>query len=173
MVLNDTIEFQSASFLVTLTVIGNMLFQTFGCNTQNFFSQNLIAKQAIIIFLFYFALGHTNSENNHPRDTLIAAIAMWVFFILLTSNNIYFVCAAILIYALTYFLKDLANYYHKKDSKTHAHFVNKLRWFIQSGNYIAVGIIVIGFLWQLLHQFKYNGTKWSIPVFLFGAPKCA
>ena len=67
-------------FLLILAVSGNFVAETLGCKTQKLLTENMFAKNIIIILVIYFALGITNKNNINPLINMYTAIIIWIFF---------------------------------------------------------------------------------------------
>ena len=56
-------EAMKGIFLLILAVAGNFVAETLGCKTQKLLSENMLAKQVVILLILYFAIDFTSKHN--------------------------------------------------------------------------------------------------------------
>ena len=71
-------------FLLVLAVSGNFLSETLSCQSQKLLTDNMIAKQMIIVLVIYFAIILTSARGLHPGKALAYAVAIWAGYIMFT-----------------------------------------------------------------------------------------
>ena len=73
-------------FLLVLAVSGNFIAETLGCKSQKLLSENMYAKNIIIILIVYFALGVTDKENKtRPEENMLMSLQIWMFFLIFNN----------------------------------------------------------------------------------------
>ena len=83
----ETLSILRAVFLIVLSVCGNYVAETLGCQTQRLL-RNMWAKQALILFIIYFTIDFTDSTTQNPFHNLGKAFIVWVAFNMFTRMNI-------------------------------------------------------------------------------------
>ena len=70
-------------FLLILAISGNFLSETMGCQIQKLLTNNMFAKNIIILMVIYFSLGFASDQTNpHPWDIAKQTLFIWVFFLI-------------------------------------------------------------------------------------------
>ena len=84
-------------FLLILAVAGNFVAETLGCKTRKLLTDNMYAKQVIILSIIYFAIDFTNDQAAAPKDTFINTIIIWIAFLMFTKMNEWFTITCFLL----------------------------------------------------------------------------
>jgi hypothetical protein len=160
-------------FLLVLAVSGNFIAETLGCKSQKLLSENMYAKNIIIILIVYFALGVTDEENTRPEENMIMALQIWMFFLIFNKMNLYFTGLSLLLITTVLIGKNYIDYY-KKNNKNNEHdekieFIGKVSRNIFTVN---IGVIIIGFLMYFRKQFNDHSADFSFISFIFGKTQC-
>mgnify|MGYP000930985624 FL=1 len=160
-------------FLLVLAVSGNFIAETLGCKSQKLLSENMYAKNIIIILIVYFALGVTDEENTRPEENMIMALQIWMFFLIFNKMNLYFTGLSLLLITTVLIGKNYIDYY-KKNNKNNEHdekieFIGKVSRNIFTVN---IGVIIIGFLMYFRKQFNDHSADFSFISFIFGKVQC-
>jgi len=160
-------------FLLVLAVSGNFIAETLGCKSQKLLSENMYAKNIIIILIVYFALGVTDEENTRPEENMIMALQIWMFFLIFNKMNLYFTGLSLLLITTVLIGKNYIDYY-KENNKNNEHdekieFIGKVSRNIFTVN---IGVIIIGFLMYFRKQFNDHSADFSFISFIFGKAQC-
>ena len=169
----DMINVVTGIFLLVLAVSGNFIAETLGCKSQKLLSENMYAKNIIIILIVYFALGVTDEENTRPEENMIMALQIWMFFLIFNKMNLYFTGLSLLLITTVLIGKNYIDYY-KKNNKNNEHdekieFIGKVSRNIFTVN---IGVIIIGFLMYFRKQFNDHSADFSFISFIFGKVQC-
>jgi len=78
----------SGVWLVFIGVSGNFIAETLGCKTQKLLSESVLAKQAVVFAVLFFALSAL-SELSLLECILFAAVSQLVFILLTKQNESY------------------------------------------------------------------------------------
>ena len=93
-------------FLIILTIIGTTVENTFSCQTLKMLHRNTFAKQIVIICLIYFTIDFTNDKNKHPLETMKSTLFIWVCYIMMSKQTVYFVIALFIILISIYMINN-------------------------------------------------------------------
>ena len=170
----DIINVVTGIFLLVLAVSGNFIAETLGCKSQKLLSENMYAKNIIIILIVYFALGVTDKENKtRPEENMIIALQIWMFFLIFNKMNLYFTGFSLLLVTSVLIGKNYIDYY-KANNKNKEHdakieFIGNAAKKIFNVN---IGVIIIGFLMYFRKQFNEHSADFSFISFIFGKAQC-
>jgi len=172
----DSFKYIKAIFLLILAVSGNFVAETLSCSTQNILSNNMLAKQFVILLMIYFTLGFVGDNSVNPTINFVFTLLMYVIFICFTKMDIYFTLISIIILTLIYIIHSYSDYYKLLDTKDknikHKKTINRLENVIKLMSIILILIIVTGFVIYTNRQMKTHGANWSTRKFLFGVNVC-
>jgi len=158
-------------FLFTLVVVGNYIGELLGCSTQHLLNTNIYVKHFFGILTLYFPVGFISSyeDNEHPINTLMITILIYILFLLFTKMNIVFTVIVFFIFMIIYILGDYIKYYNYTNNKI---IVKKLKLIQQILFYAMIVLILIGFTTYFIKQYKEHHKNWSTLKFIFGTQKC-
>jgi len=165
-------------FLLILAVSGNFVAETFGCRTQQFLRENMIAKQVIIYSIIYFALSFTSEGHPYPIDLAKQSAFIWLVFLLFTKMSLTFTIIAFVLLACIYVIQSFILYYReqaKNESKNQKKYEETIQRFYvleKNATILVVVTIVIGFLLYFMKQYNEYYKTWSTINFIFGVKKC-
>lgn len=163
-------------FLLILAVAGNFIAEVMGCKTQNLLSENMFAKNFIVILSIYFSIGFASSNKVSPFTHFRRSILIWFFFIIFnkmtaTITNITFILLlSILI------LKNWIDYFTAVDEEENKSKIDTCFQLINMIFKIILVIMCIGFVTYFRKQYyDYKDTDegFDFNLFLFGKVKCA
>jgi hypothetical protein len=155
-------------FLIILAEYGNFVADTVGCNTQKFLSDNILAKQFIIVMIIYFSINFTSDTDVNPTINIIKALIVWVGFLMFNKMNLTFTITAFLLLVAVYIIDNYNQYYkiNKKNTET----LDK----IQKNIYLLIiGLTIIGFCIYLSNKYVEYKDVWSNVDFIFGKNSCS
>jgi len=167
--------------LLVLAVSGNFVGNTLGCKTQYHMTNNMYIKHALLIFITFFTLNYTASENENPTRHIVRAFAIWACYLLFTKQNITFTGISAGILVLTYIIDTFSSYYEKKletkdlnenyvkDNKQKVELLNTIKSYSFKAGIIT---ILIGFGLYLREKYVEYGNSFDILKFIFGKTTC-
>lgn len=157
-------------FLLILTVMGNFLGETMGCQIQRMLSRNMVVKQFVLLCLIYFTISFTGSFGENPYEVLQKSFFLWIFFVMFTRTNIWFASITFILLAVLYVLETFITYHTKeKDGKER---VVMLETYKARLMYVTIGITILGFLLYLYKQYNEH-RNFNILTFVFGKSVCS
>jgi hypothetical protein len=169
---SKTINTITGIFLLILAVSGNFVAETLGCKSQKLLSENMFAKNIIIILVIYFALGITDPNNKViPTENMTKSLVIWIFFVIFNKMSLTFTLISFVLLATILICKDFIDYYEANEEKD-GDKVKNLKDFVSNIFMINIVLIIIGFLLYFSKQYKEHYKNFSFPVFLFGKTKC-
>ena len=85
---NDAMEsIIKALLLLVLSISGNFLAETLGCQSQTLLD-NMLAKHLLILFMIYFTIDFTDKQHVNPFINLAKAFVVWIIFHFFTHMDI-------------------------------------------------------------------------------------
>jgi hypothetical protein len=167
--------------LLALAVSGNFVGNTLGCSTQFHMTNNMYVKHMLLIFMVFFTLNYSTTENENPSYQIFRAIMIWVCYLLFTKQNITFTILSAGILLLTYIVDTFSIYYEKKsedknlgekdknDNKEISELLKTFRTFSFLSGILA---IIIGFFIYYGEKNTEYGNEFNPLTFIFGKTKC-
>ncbi len=159
-------------FLLFLAVGGNYIAQTFSCKTQQLLLGNMYAKQAMVLFIIFFAIGFTDESNTSPFQKTQITILVWVLFLMFTKMNQLFTMVAFSLFTLAYYIQTYIVYYKNLKEKKYEEEITKLDRVYKTLVTITILTIVIGFMMYFTSQYADKKQNWSTLKFIFGNVNC-
>ena len=159
-------------FLIMLTIIGSVTESTFSCQTLKLLHQNMFAKQFVIICLIYFTIDFTDKKNNHPLNTLKNTIFIWISYIILTKQIIYFTIIIFLLLISLYIIYNYIDYLEDEKNNNNKELHGKLKKYAIYIKYALIIFSFIGFVLYFIKERKEHKKNYSLLKFFFGANKC-
>ena len=168
-------EFESvikAMLLLILSVSGNFLAETLGCQTQHILKKMYI-KHILLFSMIYFTINFTkrHNENIHPNLIIGKSLIVWVLFHLYSHLDIIPSILSILLIMIIYYLSNYRDYLHNKKEKD-THLDDKLKFYQKILMGALLTTIIVGFLIYLIEKKIEYKSKFDIKKFLFGVKKC-
>jgi hypothetical protein len=166
--------------LLVLAVSGNFVGNTLGCQTQFQMTNNMFVKHSILIFLIFFTLNYTTTENENPTDQIVRAFKIWICYILFTKQNITFTALSAGILIMTYIIDTFSIHYEKKledknleeEMNENKKMVDFLNIFKNVSFNLGILTIIIGFYMYFSEKYIEYGPKFNSIHFIFGKPSC-
>ena len=169
-------------FLLFLAISGNFLAETLGCQTQELFTNSIIAKQIMTFFIIYFTIDFSDANIEEPSVKLTKAGFVYLFFLLFTKMDLKpTVLVFILLFGI-YITSSYKKYYEakfkqqdkpSKEGKTaHSEKMASMGQTQQTLMGIVVVTILAGFfMYYREKQVEYKDT-FDLKKFIFGVVKC-
>lgn len=159
-------------FLLILAVSGNFVAETISCQSQKLLSNNMYAKNIVILMVIYFSLGFASSESSVNPNTLAGkSLLIWVFFLIFNKMDIQYTIISIIGLFIILVLKNFVDYYDATKENTEL-----VPILIKGMDYIFAGVcltVIIGFLFYFNKQYNDYRSSFSFLTFIFGKPSCA
>ncbi len=168
---SQNIDKLTGIFLLILAVCGNFVAETLSCQTQKLLSENMFAKNIVIIMIIYFAIGFTSETIINPLILLSQTIIIWVFFILFNKMTLPFTISSFIGLFGILFLNNYIKYY-KEDKDKDKNIILLLE---KINNYLFIFIcitILIGHSMYFSKQYNDYYKDFSYITFLFGKNTC-
>ena len=178
---NETMtDIIKATFLLTLSISGNFLAETLGCQSQKWL-QNMYVKHILILFMIYFTINFTQKKNTmvNPLINFVKAIVVWILFHLFTHMDILPTFFVIVLLMTVFVLSNYTIYLTEKMDRVSDEYkrnyikqINTIK-LIQEGAFIgSILIILLGFMLYYLEKHKEYKKRFSLLKFIFGVKKC-
>ena len=176
---SETLEsILKATLLLVLSVSGNFLAETLGCQSQKVL-ENMFVKHILIFFMIYFTIDFTQSDKNiiNPFVNVLKALSVWILFNLFTHMNIIPTFIVFIILMVLFFISNYRHYIdekikQEKKNKNLENLDNSLKLSQKILFVIIILIIIIGCIAYYLEKRKEYGRGFKIWKFIFGVKKC-
>ena len=157
-------------FLLLLAVSGNFIAETLGCKVQKLLTNNMYAKNIVIILITYFSLGLSNGNDAiSPLENFKNALLIWSAFIIFNKMNLIFTLVAFGLLTIKLVLFNYIEYYNKKGETSKS---EELKVYYNHLFSFNIGVIIVGFILYFMKQYKDYGKNFNLLKFLFGTLKC-
>ena len=154
-------------FIISATILTNFIGDTIGCKIQNIFSNNILLKYIIILFVIYTTITIIY-KNTTPTEHLIKSIYILILFILFTKNTLRMTILIGIFMILLFIIEDYINYYKNIKKPKKIENLNKISQYIK---YIILFCVICGHFIYILKQKKKFGIKFDI-FKLYKGKKC-
>lgn len=158
-----------ALLLLILSVCGNYLAETLGCQTQRLLD-NMYIKNILILFMIYFTIDFTDNEHINPFINILKTVVIWILFKFFTHMNILPTVIVLILIMILLFISNYRHYllkyksYKKLDEK-----LRKLQYII--GIIIIIMIIIYSSIYYIEKRSEY--LKYFEPgQYIMGVNKC-
>ena len=159
-----------ALLLLVLSVSGNFLAETLGCQSQTLL-ENMFAKHVLILFMIYFTIDFTDKEHVNPFINLAKALAIWVIFHFFTLMDIIPTIVVIILVMILFFISNYRHYLSKIKSSN-----KKLDQSLKlAQELIAIGSLLLILVSSTIYYFEKKveyKKHFSVWKFVFGNKKC-
>tara|TARA_B100000513_G_scaffold175383_1_gene92032 strand:+ start:239 stop:835 length:597 start_codon:yes stop_codon:yes gene_type:complete len=168
-----------ATFLIVLSVAGNFLAETLGCQTQTLLN-NMYAKHILIFFVIYFTIDFTQGDTvDNPFMNIGKALIVWILFHLFTHMDIQPTILAISLFMILFFISNYRHYI-KSNLKFLSNSEKKITLQIDKNLELAqtmvflstLVVIIIGFGIYYIEKRREYSKHFSLLKFIFGNPTC-
>jgi len=159
-------------FLLSLAVSGNFMTEALSCNVRKILSENIYAKNLIILLTIYFSLGLVSDKKVFPIYHIRNTFIIWLLFLIFNKMNIFFTSLTFLLLFTTLRCKNWIDYYKANDEEKNEEKINKLE---RISKYLILSIIIsiiIGFLLYFITQYTDHYKKFKFFTFIFGKVLC-
>ena len=154
-------------FFLLIGVSGNFIAETLGCKTQKFLTNNMFAKQAVVVSLLFFTMTLTERKSVPPHEIFKFALFYWMLFLLATKTtpivSILLFCLLITMFVVNSYIE----HYNETDVPTKdlvaAQKILKIIFLI---------VLYLGFLLYTRKQYNEKGSSFNVLKLLFGTTTC-
>ena len=168
-----------ATFLIILSVAGNFLAETLGCQTQTLLN-NMYAKHVLIFFVIYFTIDFTQGDKvDDPFMNIGKALLVWLLFHFFTHMDIQPTILAISLFMILFFVSNYRHYIKSKIqnlSKSDKTSILKLDKNLEIAQNIifltTIVVILMGFSIYYIEKKREYKNNFSLLKFIFGTPNC-
>ena len=188
-IVNDILSFKysneafetvlKATLLLVLSVSGNFLAETLGCQSQKVLG-NMVVKHVLILFMIYFTIDFTQRDQDtiNPFINVFKAICVWILFHLFTHMNIIPTFIVGFLLMILFFISNYRHYIDNKkkksttDLKNLESMDNTLKLTQELIFAAMIVIIVVGcsiYYFEKKREYKTDFKTWK---FIFGVKKC-
>ena len=160
-------------FLLILAISGNFLSETMGCQMQKLLTNNMFAKNIIILMVIYFALGFASDQTNpHPLDIIKQTLLIWVFFLIFNKMDVYYTAIVAFLLFSILLCKDYLKYYKTENEKENNEKIVYLEDIVDKIVIVTLLITIVGFFIYFSKQRSDHSDSFSYTKFILGSPKC-
>ena len=157
-------------FLLVLAVAGNFIAETLGCETQSLLTNNMYAKQFIIVAMIYFATAYSSTSVVDPAHHMKQTLFIWALFLMFTKMNVEFTVAVFGVLIMLYVSHQYMDFYNK--TKQHEKY-NRVAVMADGLEKVAFVLLLVGFGLYANKQWHEHRKTFSPLKFIFGVKTCA
>jgi hypothetical protein len=160
-----------ATLLLILSVCGNFLAETLGCQSQKVL-ENMFTKHILLFFMIYFTINFTQTGVVvNPIINVFKAFMVWIMYHFFTHMDLIPTLIVGLLLMILFFISNYRTYIKenvKKEEKVDnaLKFTQKILWVI-----LVITILVGSGLYYFEKKKEY-GSKFKPLKFIFGVKKC-
>ena len=164
-----------ATLLLILSVCGNFLAETLGCQSQKVL-ENMFVKHVLLFFMIYFTINFTQSGIVvNPIINIFKAFIVWIMYHFFTHMDLVPTLIVGLLLMILFFISNYRTYIKESTSvkKEKGEKVDNALKFTQKILWIILVItILIGSCLYYFEKNKEYGSKFKPLKFIFGVKKC-
>ena len=181
-------------FLLLLAISGNFVAQTFSCSMRNLFSNNMIVKYILCLFIIYFSINYSTTENISPLINLGYSLIIWIVFIAFTRMSIFFTITVCILLIILCAINSVVEYYtelhnnktldeqvtYDLPSTSTSHTSEYYKYIINLFNTYRIIILSLialaiftGFGTYLYKKRLQHGSSFNWTTFIFGKLECS
>lgn len=177
---NETFEtILKATLLLVLSVSGNFLAETLGCQSQKVLG-NMFVKHILILFMIYFTIDFTQRDQDviNPFVNVFKAVCVWVLFHLFTHMDIVPTFIVGILLMILFFISNYRHYIAEKKKitdKKNAELEkrdNTLKIAQEILLIVMLLVIIIGCSIYYFEKKREYGKAFRTWKFIFGVKKC-
>ena len=171
-----------AILLLVLAMSGGYLAQTFSCQVQYLFTNNIYIKHILIFFVIYFSIGFTRLDDIevNPIINIFRACLVWILFHLYSRMNIIPTLIILFLLMVLYIIYKYRIYYESKlknisDKSEKDDYINRINMLDNGGEilgYVMLIITIVGFFMYYIQKKQDFKGRFSLNKFIFGIKTC-
>tara|TARA_B110000208_G_scaffold53282_1_gene69811 strand:+ start:3957 stop:4547 length:591 start_codon:yes stop_codon:yes gene_type:complete len=164
-----------ATLLLILSVCGNFLAETLGCQSQKVL-ENMFVKHLLLFFMIYFTINFTQTGIVvNPIINVFKAFIVWIMYHFFTHMDLVPTIIVGLLLMILFFISNYRTYIKEGTSvkkekgekvDNALKFTQKILWII-----LVITILVGSYLYYFEKKKEY-GYKFKPLKFIFGVKKC-
>ena len=164
-----------ATLLLILSVCGNFLAETLGCQSQKVL-ENMFVKHLLLFFMIYFTINFTQTGIVvNPIINVFKAFIVWIMYHFFTHMDLVPTIIVGLLLMILFFISNYRTYIKEGTSvkkekgekvDNALKFTQKILWII-----LVITILVGSYLYYFEKKKEY-GSKFNPLKFIFGVKKC-
>lgn len=155
--------------LLFMAIMANFLATTMNCSIQKLLTHSPLLRNVAVIFLIYFTINFTSSNNIYPPKLWINVLMVYGLFILLMKQNIYFLVANLALIVLIYTSIQMRDYYLTHNDIESGEIAKQRIVILDTIFFIT---LLVGFVSYASQQYRDHHAGFSWVKFLFGANVC-
>ena len=154
-------------FVLGTSILTNFIGDIMGCKIQKLFSNSIILKYIVILFIIYSTIS-VFEKNASPKEHFYQSLYILILFILFTKNTLRITILTGVFMIILFIIEDYKNYYKniKKNEKIKE--LNNISIFLK---YIILILIIYGHIIYIIKQKNKFNTKFDI-FKLYKGDKC-
>jgi uncharacterized membrane protein YdjX (TVP38/TMEM64 family) len=164
-----------ATLLLILSVCGNFLAETLGCQSQKVL-ENMFVKHLLLFFMIYFTINFTQTGIVvNPIINVFKASIVWIMYHFFTHMDLVPTIIVGLLLMILFFISNYRTYINESASvkKEKAEKIDNALKFTQKILWIILVItILVGSSLYYFEKKKEYGSKFNPLKFIFGVKKC-
>ena len=164
-----------ATLLLILSVCGNFLAETLGCQSQKVL-ENMFVKHLLLFFMIYFTINFTQTGIVvNPIINVFKAFIVWIMYHFFTHMDLVPTLIVGLLLMILFFISNYRTYIKESTSvkKEKGEKVDNALKFTQKILWIILVItILVGSSLYYFEKKKEYGSKFNPLKFIFGVKKC-
>jgi hypothetical protein len=162
-----------ATLLLILSVCGNFLAETLGCQSQKVL-ENMFVKHILLFFMIYFTINFTQTGVVvNPIINVFKAFIVWIMYHFFTHMNLVPTLIVGLLLMILFFISNYRTYIEestnvkkKKEVDNALKITQKILWSV-----LIITILIGSYLYYFEKKKEY-GSKFKPLKFIFGVKKC-
>tara|TARA_B100001564_G_scaffold337892_1_gene329206 strand:- start:517 stop:1032 length:516 start_codon:yes stop_codon:yes gene_type:complete len=166
----DIISFANTTPLLLflcITILTNFIGDIMGCKIQKIFTQNIILKYCIMLFVIYTTIVLVDKKTS-PKEHFIKSIYILILFLLFTKNTFRITTIIIIFMIILFITEDYINYYKNIKNEERIKKLTKISIYLK---YIILFLIIVGHILYIIKQKKKFGNDFNI-IKLYRGTKC-
>jgi len=172
--------------LLFLAILANFLGVTMNCQLQKRMTESALFRNVAIFCLIYFTINFTSQTNLNPGWLFLGAIPIYILFILLTKQKLWFLLSELFLILIIFVMSQLRTFYENKETqgdddvqrnKRMIDILNIIIYYVATP--ILVVVLLVGFVIYRNYQkgdrleTSSSDQKFDNIKFFFGTNKCA
>lgn len=159
-------------FLLILAVSGNFISEALNCKLRKFFSENIYAKNWIVILIIYFSLGLVSDNSISPTEHFKNTFIIWILFLVFNKMSIPFTIVFFFLLFSVLVCKNWLDYYKANDKEKNKEQIDNLDNISKYLLLSSIVTIILGFLFYFRKQYSEHHKNFDFLTFLFGKVHC-
>ena len=160
-------------YLLILLIMAGEVSSIFSKHGVKLLHTNDISNHIFIVCLIFFTLDYSKKKIEHPKNTLLNTLIIWLLYIAVSKQDKLFTIIIFVLFTFLYFLYDYMEYYKYKLKHNHdaeiIKYIESLNIIIQIFTYLLLIIIFIGFIKYMKFQKNIRKGRFNYSKFIFGS----